>query len=74
MKPIVSHESTEQRAAEAGDEAADGERGELRPGRRHRERGRGGLVLAHADDGPPDAAPAQMPDEHDTTTRTTSVK
>ena len=60
-------EPAEQRAAEAGDESAERERGELGPGRRHGERGRGRLVLAHADDRAADPGAAQVAGdrEHD---------
>ena len=60
-------EPAEQRAAEAGDEAAERERGELGAGRRDGERGDGRLVLAHADDRAADAGAAQVArdGEHD---------
>ncbi len=53
-------DTTEQRAAEARDESRERECGELRLGRRNRERGRALLVLAHADDHAPHPGPAQM--------------
>ena len=58
--PDRHDEAAEQRAAEAGDEAAERERGELRARRRDGERGGRGLVLAHADDRAADAGAAQV--------------